>query len=115
MKKIIIGLSGFLLVAFVAVMVVNAQQGTQEVKKVSTEAKMDCGKCPSASSCAKMADSKTGEVKTCDPAKCKEMGCDPAKCKEGKCDPSKCKAGCNAAKTEMKNCDPSKCSGMAKK
>ena len=115
MRKIIIGLSGLLIVAFVVIKVANAQNATQEVKKAATEAKMDCGKCPSSAACATTSDSKTTEAKTCDPAKCREMGCDPAKCKEGKCDPAKCKANCANAKDEMKNCDPAKCSGMTKK
>lgn len=101
MKKIILGLSGILLAAFVIIMFVNAQTGTQEVKKPATEVSTGCGKCPSASTCAKMA-GKTAEVKACDPAKCKEMGCDPAKCKAGKCDPATCKANCADAKKEMK-------------
>jgi hypothetical protein len=115
MKKIIIGLSGLLIVAFFVIKVANAQGTTQEVKKDATEKKMDCGKCPSAAACAKMGDTKTADAKVCDPAKCKEMGCDPAKCKEGKCDPAKCKASCADSKSEMKNCDPAKCQGMAKK
>jgi hypothetical protein len=115
MRKIIIGLSGLLIVAFVIIKVANAQSTPQEVKKNTSEKKMDCGKCPSASACEKMKDAKTGEVVKCDPAKCKEMGCDPAKCKEGKCDPAKCKADCPNAKGGMKNCDPAKCDGMTKK
>lgn len=110
MKKIIIGLSGLLIVAFVVIKVANAQTTTQEVKKNATEQKADCGKCPSAEACA----SKT-DTKACDPAKCKEMGCDPAKCKEGKCDMTKCKAKCDGLKGEKKNCDPAKCGGGEKK
>jgi hypothetical protein len=115
MRKIIIGLSGLLIVAFVVIKVANAQSAPQEVQKAVTEKKMDCGKCPSAATCAKMTDSKTGEVKKCDPAKCKEMGCDPAKCKEAKCDSAKSKAKCAEANGGMKKCDPAKCDGMAKK
>jgi hypothetical protein len=115
MRKIIIGLSGLLIVAFVVIKVANAQTIPQEVQKNPTEKKMDCGKCPSAVACAKMTDTKTGEVKKCDPAKCKEMGCDPAKCKEGKCDSTKCKTKCAEANGEIKKCDPAKCKGMDKK
>jgi hypothetical protein len=97
MKKVLIAISGLLLVAVVAIKIANAQTSPQEVKKTVTEKKMDCGKCPSAS--------KTCDMKTCD----------PAKCKEGKCDTSKCKAGCAGMKSGMKNCDHSKCSGMTKK
>jgi hypothetical protein len=102
-------------VAFVIIMVANAQNSTQEVKKAATTTEMSqaCGKCPSAASCAKMSGANTAEVKACDPAKCKEMGCDPAKCKEGKCDPATCKA--NLAATGGKKCDPAACMGAAKK
>jgi hypothetical protein len=102
MKKIIIGLSGIVLVAFFVILVANAQNSTQEVKKASTEMSKSCSKCPSASACAKMKETASSEAKTCDPAKCKEMGCDPAKCKEGKCDPATCKAKCTNA--EVKKC-----------
>jgi hypothetical protein len=105
MKKIIVVISGLLLVAVVLIKVTNAQSNPQEVKKASTETKMDCGKCPSASGCAKMADSKTTGAKVCD----------PAKCKEGKCDTAKGKACCANMKTTMKNCDPAKCTMMTKK
>ncbi|MCX6326609.1 MAG: hypothetical protein NT144_08195 [Bacteroidia bacterium] len=115
MKKIIIGLSGLLIVAFVVIIVANAQNSTQGAKKASTEMSKDCGKCPSASACGKMTEATAADVKKCDPAKCKEMGCDPAKCKEGKCDPAKCKANCANSKDGMKKCDPAMCKGFAKK
>lgn len=105
MKKILIVLSGLFLIAVVIIKVANAQSTPQEVKKASTETKMDCGKCPSASSCAKMADAKTTDTKVCD----------PAKCKEAKCDTTKCRTSCPVAKTGMKSCDPAKCTGMTKK
>jgi len=105
MKKILIAISGLLLVAVVAIKIANAQSTPQDTKKASTEAKMDCGKCPSSSACAKMADSKTAGVKVCDPSKCKEV----------KCDTAKSKATCANMKTGMKNCDPSRCSMMSKK
>jgi hypothetical protein len=113
MKKVILGLSGIVLVAFVVIMVANAQSSTQEGKKASTEMSKGCGKCPSAATCAAKGDVVTADAVKCDPAKCKEMGCDPAKCKEGKCDPATCKAKCAAA--EGKKCDPAKCPGMATK
>jgi hypothetical protein len=94
MRKIIIGLSGILVAAFVVIMVANAQGNQKEVKKgpaTTTEVSKDCSKCPAAAGCGKMKEAKTTEVKACDPAKCKEVGCDPAKCKEGKCDPATCK------------------------
>jgi hypothetical protein len=114
MKKVIFGLSGILVVAFVVILVANAQNNTQEVKKASTtEMSADCAKCPTAATCAKMTAAKASEVKTCDPEKCKAAGCDPAKCKEGKCDPATCKA--NMAAAGGKKCDPATCMGAAKK
>lgn len=115
MKKIYVAITALLLIAFVVIKVANSQTTLQEVKKAATEKTMDCGKCPSSATCAKMGESKTGEAKTCDPAKCKEMGCDPAKCKEGKCDPAKCKAKCAGVDGGIKKCDPAKCNGMANK
>jgi hypothetical protein len=116
MKKLIIGLSAIIMLTLVVVLFVNAKNSPQDVKKAATEQKADCAKCPSASACGTMADTKKTEAKTtCDPAKCKEKGCDPAKCKEGKCDAATCKTDCKSAGGDMKNCDPSKCTGMAKK
>jgi hypothetical protein len=112
MRKVILGLSGILVIAFAVILVSNAQNSTQEVKKTSTEAARGCPKGPAASCCAKMAETKACEAKTCDPAKCKEMGCDPAKCKEGKCDPATCKAKCTSA--EGKKCDPAACKATVK-
>jgi hypothetical protein len=94
MKKIIVTISGLLLVAVVVIKVANAQSTPQEVKKASTEVKMDCGKCPSSAACAKMTEGKTTCAKVCDHAKCK--------------------TSCSTAKAEMKKCDPAKCTGMAK-
>ena len=113
MKKIILGLSGLLALSLIVVLFINAQNSTQDVKKPATETSMTCGACPSASAaaCAAKVENKTTEAKTCDPAKCKEMGCDPAKCKEGKCDPATCKAHTAAASESVKAC----CPGMAKK
>ena len=111
MKKAILGLSGILVLAFVIIMVANAQNNTQEKKKTSTtEMSAGCGKCPAAAACTKMTSASTSEIKACDPAKCKAAGCDPAKCKEGKCDPATCKANCAAA--AGKKCDPATCKGM---
>jgi hypothetical protein len=118
MKKVIIGLSGLVILAFAVILFVNAQSGPQEVKKAATEVSKDCAKCPTAATCAKMTDAKgpsttvtataTATAK-CDPAKCKEAKCDMTKCKEGKCDPATCKVNCTASTTGMKSCDPAKC------
>jgi hypothetical protein len=105
MKKIIAVISVLLLVAIVIIKVANAQNTPQEIKKASTETKMNCGKSKSSACCAKMTESKTAEAKLCD----------PSKCKAGKCDSTKCKTSCTGMKTGMKDCDPAKCKEMAKK
>ena len=88
MKKVIIGLSGIVLVAFIVVMVANASTGDpKDAKKATTEVSKDCGKCPSAAACADKADAKTAEAKPC---------CDAAK-----------KAAC-AGTAEAKKCDETK-------
>jgi hypothetical protein len=117
MKKTLIALSGILFVAFFVIFVANAQNKDQEVKKKAcTEVSKDCGKCPSASGCAKMANAAEAPcAKKCDPAKCKEMGCDQAKCKETGCDPAKCKANCKEATAEVKCCPQAKCKMMTEK
>ena len=116
MKKVIIGLSGLVILAFAVILFVNAQSGPQEVKKAATEVSADCAKCPTAATCTKMTETNgpatsasATTTTTCDPAKCKEAKCDMTKCKEGKCDPATCKANCTALTTGMKNCDPAKC------
>jgi hypothetical protein len=98
MRKIIIGLSGLVILSLVVILFVNAENGTKEINKPSSEVKMNCAKSPSAAPCAMMGETKSA---TCDPAKCKEMGCDPAKCKEGICDPATCKINCAGMKSEM--------------
>jgi len=88
MKKIIIGLTGILLVAFVVVMTANASSGDpKDTKKATTEVSKDCSKCPSAAACAEKAEPKTAEAKPC---------CDAAK-----------KAAC-AGTAEAKKCDEAK-------
>jgi len=98
MKKVILGLSGILVAAFVVVLFVNAQNAPQEAKKAAgpATAKTECAACPSTAACSTAGTAKKAETVKCDPAKCKEMGCDPAKCKEGKCDDATCKAKCTA-------------------
>lgn len=90
MKKVIIGLSGIVLVAFIVVMVANASTGDpKDSKKATTEMSKDCSKCPSAAKCADKTDAKkceasnTGEVKPC----CKNVSTASTEAK--KCDEAK--------------------------
>ena len=103
MKKVIIGLSGLVILAFVVILFTNAQNSKQEVKKAATEISKDCAKCPSASSCTKMSEAKGPSAST---AAITPAACDPAKCKG---DPATCKTKCAAATGDMKSCDMAKC------
>jgi hypothetical protein len=96
MKKVILALSGILIVAFVIVMVANASAGTQQVKKATTEVSKDCAKCPSAASCAKK-EVTSADAAAC-AAKCKEAGADHANCK----DAAACKEKAAGAACEKK-------------
>jgi hypothetical protein len=51
MKKLIIGLSGVIVLALAVVLFVNAGTSTTDTKKATTEVKADCAKCPSAATC----------------------------------------------------------------
>ena len=76
MRKIIFGLSGILIAAFVVIMFTNAQNNTQEAKKPASEMSADCAKCPSAAACETMVDTcatANSEVKACNPAMCPGM------------------------------------------
>jgi hypothetical protein len=107
MKKIILGLSGVIILVFVFILVANAKSNVREVKKACTEVSKDCSKCPAASGCGHSNDANVSEATTCDPAKCKELGCDGEKCKEGKC-PETCKTACATASGDAKKCDQAK-------
>ena len=51
MKKVIIGISALVVLAFVVITTVNAQSDEKKDKKVKTEAVKDCSKCPAAAEC----------------------------------------------------------------
>jgi hypothetical protein len=95
MKKIIIGFSGLIVLTFLIIFAVNAQNNDKEVRKAKSEVSKDCSQYPSTATCIGHSSSKTA-------------ACDPAKCAEMKCDPAKCKTNCMNASSEMK-CDPTKC------
>lgn len=111
MKKVILGISALLVLAFVVISTVNAQTDEKKDKKAKTEAVKDCSKCPSAASCEMAAGE--GPVPGSH-AKHSPANCDPAKCKEGKCDPA-CKANCTKTGPDA-GCTPAKChAGTEKK
>ena len=97
MKKVIIGLSGIVLVAFIVVLVANASTGDpKDSKKATTEMSKDCSKCPAAATCADKA-----EVKKCEASI------------SGEARPC-CKNSATAS-TEAKKCDEAKPCCAAKK
>jgi len=78
MKKVIIGLSGMVIIAVVVILFVNAQSSKAESTKPATEVASKCAACPSASTCTEMKQTTT------------------ASC----CDSTKTAAACETAKTE---------------
>jgi hypothetical protein len=121
MKKVIIGLSGVLILAVAILLFTNARISDRVSKKAKTEVAKGCGKCPATTECAMVTEKPeavanatgSGSVgcknMACDQAKCKAAGCDMTKCKEGKCDPATCKSACAEGKGNMMSCDQAKC------
>jgi len=91
MKKVIIGLTGMVLIAVVVILFVNAKSSKEETKKATTEVASKCGACPSASTCTEM---KGATATTETKAAC----CESAKTETAKTEacPS-AKAGCETA------------------
>jgi hypothetical protein len=99
MKKVILSLSGIVMAAFMVVMIANAQENPQEVKKAGTAVSKDCGKGPSTTPCSAKVEAK----------------CDPAKCKDEKCEAAACKTACAESKCAAKKCDEAATKQCAKK
>ncbi len=93
MKKIIIGFSSLIVLIFLIIFAVNAQDNDKEVKKAQSEVSEDCSS------------------SSCDPAKCASMQCDKTKCKEEISVPVSCETKCKDASHEMK-CEPVKCNSQ---
>lgn len=78
MKKILVAITGMIMIACLTINVANAQDG----KKAATEKKMSC--CMNKETAMKADSSKCKEMKN-DSSKCQMKGsamkCDPAKCK----------------------------------
>jgi len=100
MKKVLIGLSGILLVAFIVVLATGASTvDKKDSKKATTEMSKDCSKCPSAATCAdKTVASKSDEPKTTEAKPCA----------------ASCKTPCTAS-ADTKKCDEAKPCCAAKK
>jgi hypothetical protein len=86
MKKLLIGIGSMLILAFVAVLFVNADDLTKDSKKAKTEVIKDEAGVPCSATCAHATEHKTVP---CNPEKCKEINCVH---KDGKCDPTTCTA-----------------------
>ena len=92
MKKVIIGLTGMVLIAVVVILFVNAKSGKDETKKAATEVAAKCAACPSASTCTEMKAATATTAACCDSTKTKEA-CATAKTEA--CPTAK--AGCETA------------------
>lgn len=107
MKKVIIGLSGLLVLTFFIMFTVNAQNNDKEIKKANTEISKDFSQNPSIALTPGCSGSKAAN---CCANKSTPANCDASKCKGGKCDPSTCKGSkCDQATCQGGKCDPSTC------
>ncbi len=96
MKKVIIGLSGLIVLTFFVVLLVSAQSSDKEPGKAKTELVKECPHSSAMTACP----GHTAE---------KAAPCSPAKCKEADCDHENCTGTCKEAGTAEK-CDPALCS-----
>lgn len=108
MKKILIALSGIILIAFFVLLAASAQTKDPEGKKPGTEVLKNCGKCPSAEKCPMASKDQTAS-KECQ-AKCKEANCDHSKCKgtagkECKGDAAACQQKCKEVAAAAPKCE----------
>jgi len=72
MKKVIIGLSGMVIIAIVVILFVNAQSSKAEDKKATTEVAAKCAGCKDAATCPEMkatATATAGKAACCDSTK----------------------------------------------
>lgn len=111
MKKVLIGISGLAVLAFILVLTISAQDQKADNVKPEAEAveAVDCGSCPGHGAAA--APDCSMDVKTgadCDHEKCTECTCDPGTC-DGNCSENcdDCEEKCEMA--GMENCDPAMC------
>lgn len=98
MKKLLIGLSGVVILSLAVVLLVSAQGKADEGKKAQTEMSKDCSGCPSASTCTEAtAEKATATTKAC----CPEGSAAAPAC-ETKSAQATAAAPCCAAKGEAK-------------
>ncbi|MFO7621818.1 MAG: hypothetical protein R6W81_11235 [Bacteroidales bacterium] len=99
MKKIIIGLSGLIVLTFFVVLLVSAQSSDKETGKARTEIVKECPHSSGQMACP----GHTAE---------KSAPCNPADCKDAGCDHENCTGTCKETATAAK-CDPAVCSHHA--
>jgi len=99
MKKIIIGLSGLIVLTFFVIFAVNAQNSDQKSDKPGSEISQNISQYPSMATGTCCSGTK---MANCSGSRCSAVNCDASKCKAGKCDPATCRGG---------NCDTSNCKG----
>jgi hypothetical protein len=103
MKKVIIGLSAVLLIAFVVILAVSAKSNPQETKKCGAVASKECSKGADTTACCKMKYGSTAATGS-DKAACKEKAACEAKCKEGKCPHESGNSATASTSGEAKKC-----------
>jgi hypothetical protein len=105
MKKLLIGLSGILVLALAVILFVNAGTSSTVSNKATTEVKADCAKCPSASTCTEAEKAATTETASATKPACCDQGKDEVAaktCPEASAMTSEACAGCPMSKANPK-------------
>lgn len=103
MKKTIFALSGIVVLAFFAVLLISAQSTDKDPKKPGEEIVKECPQSASQGACQGHGAEKAA---LCDPEKCTDAGCDHDNC-TGNCTEN-CTGQCKEA-TTAKACEPAMC------
>jgi hypothetical protein len=105
MKKVIIGLSGLIVLTFIIIFTVNSQNSDQKSRNADSIESQDISTYPPMGKCCNNSDL---IIASCNTTNCSIMKCDPSTCKGDKCDPATCKPNCGGVSIEMK-CVPMNC------
>jgi hypothetical protein len=113
MKKVLVSVGSILIMAFLVVLFVNANDSVKDPKKAKAEGKKTETAMPCSSACSQSPENKTA---TCNLEKCKELNCSP---ESGKCDPTTCQLHKEVENSEIRKCGnttacPGTCTGKTK-
>lgn len=118
MKKVLVGITGLAILAFVAVLTISAKSQNEDKQKDVTEV-VETAACGSSSACMGNAEAAgsgcsmtANATKECNHEKCTDCTCEPGKC-DGNCS-DKCTGSCEdcsetCENSASKSCDMANC------